>query len=596
MQMHAIDVGIILAYVVGVVIIGFYISRKAGENIDSYFLGGHTVPWYVLGVSNASSMFDITGTMWLVYVLFVYGMKGVWLPWLWPTFNQIFLMVYLSIWIRRSNVMTGAEWIKTRFGEQRGAELSRLVVVIFALVAVIGFLTYDFQGIGKFAKVFLPWDLGANTYAVLFMAITTVYVILGGMYSVVLTDVLQFLMLGIASIFIGYMAIDKITPMEINAAIPEGWRNLSFGWKLDLDWSTIIPQVNQQIEADGWSFFTIIFMMILFKGYLISAAGPAPNYDMQRILATRKPKDSALMSGFVSVALFPRWIMIAGITVLALVYFSPQLNAMGTDIDFEMILPYVINNFVPVGVLGLMVAGLLAAFMSTFDSTVNAGAAYLVNDIYKKYINPNAPAKRYVFASYIASVAIVAVGMVFGFMAESINSIMQWIVSGLWGGYTAPNILKWYWWRFNGYGYFWGMLFGIIASLFFLAVFPSLSALNSFPLILLVSTIACVTGSLLSDPDDEEVLKDFYMRVKPWGFWQPIYEKVKQEYPDFQRNTNFKRDMFNVVIGIVWQMTLVVVPVQLVLQNFKAMWIGVFIMVLTTLILKMNWYDKLEKD
>jgi len=97
MQIHYIDLGIILAYLVIVVGIGFVYSRKAGKDMDAYFLGGKTLPWYLLGIANASSMFDITGTMWLVYIIFVYGLKGAWLPWLWPTFNQVFLMIYLAV-------------------------------------------------------------------------------------------------------------------------------------------------------------------------------------------------------------------------------------------------------------------------------------------------------------------------------------------------------------------------------------------------------------------------------------------------------------------------------------------------------------------
>ena len=155
MNLHPIDLVIIGLYLIVVVVIGFLVSRRAGQDMDSYFLGGKSMPWWLLGIANASSMFDITGTMWLVYILFVYGMKGVWLPWLWPTFNQVFLMIYLAVWIRRSNVLTGAEWITTRFGPGRGGELSRISVVIFALASVIGFLGYAFQGIGKFTAVLL---------------------------------------------------------------------------------------------------------------------------------------------------------------------------------------------------------------------------------------------------------------------------------------------------------------------------------------------------------------------------------------------------------------------------------------------------------
>ena len=134
-------------------------------DMQTYFLGGNAMPWYMLGISNASGMFDISGTMLLVYWMFIYGLKSVWIPWLWPTFNQIFLMVYLSAWLRRSKVMTGAEWIKTRFGTGRGAQLSHLIVVIYAFVSIIGFFTYGFKGIGKFAATFLPWHLSPNQYA-----------------------------------------------------------------------------------------------------------------------------------------------------------------------------------------------------------------------------------------------------------------------------------------------------------------------------------------------------------------------------------------------------------------------------------------------
>ena len=101
MELHIIDIGIVFLYLALTIFIGFWISNKASKNLDSYFLGGRSIPWYVLGVSNASGMFDITGTMWLVYLCFVYGMKSIWIPWLWPVFNQIFLMVYLFDYVHR---------------------------------------------------------------------------------------------------------------------------------------------------------------------------------------------------------------------------------------------------------------------------------------------------------------------------------------------------------------------------------------------------------------------------------------------------------------------------------------------------------------
>lgn len=595
MQLHWIDISIIIAYIATTLVIGFWVSKRATKDLKSYFLGGNTLPWYVLGVSDASGMFDVTGTMWLVYVTFVYGLKGVFIPWLWPVFNQVFLMVFLSTWLRRSNAMTGAEWLKTRFGTGRGATLSHIIVIVFAMVSVIGFLAYDFKGIGKFAKTFLPWDLSANTYAVILMGITTIYVIKGGMFSVVLTELAQFCVMVIASIAVGIIAINQVSPEMLHSVLPAGWKNIFFGWNLDLDWSGILDSVNAKIAADGYSLFAIFWGMMVFKGVMVSMAGPAPNYDMQRILSTRTPKEAAKMNGFVSIVLFfPRYMLVAGLTVLALAFFMPQLRGMGENIDFELILPYALGNFVPIGLLGILMAGLLSAFMSTFAATVNAAPAYLVNDIYKRFINPNADSKTYIRMSYICSFAVVVVGISFGFFVESINSVTQWIVNALWGGYTAANVLKWYWWRFNGYGYFWGMVTGIAASLITPLVAPISPTIYQFPIILIASLAGCFIATYATKPDDMEVLKKFYKQVRPWGFWKPVHELVVAEDSDFKANKNFKRDMFNVVIGIIWQTSLVALPIFLVIQEKMYIIYDLIALVIASLIMKMNWYDKLE--
>jgi Na+/proline symporter len=593
MQLHWIDLAIIALYLIATVFVGFWVSKRASKDMKSYFLGGNKLPWYMLGVSNASGMFDISGTMWLVYVTATYGMKGVWLPWLWPVFNQIFLMVYMSIWLRRSNVMTGAEWIQTRFGKGPGATASHIIVVVFALVSVIGFLAYASKGIGKFAGEFLPGHLSDDTYAFILMGITTFYVVKGGMFSVVFTEVIQFCILTIASLAIGIIAMMKVSPEMLNKIVPQGWHDLFFGWNLGLNWASI-PEINNKIADDGYSLFGIFFIMMCFKGILISAAGPAPNYDMQRVLSTKGPREAALMSSTVNVVLFfPRYMMITGLTVLALAFYTPDLAAMGDKLDLEKILPLALARFVPVGILGLLMAGLLAAFMSNFAATVNAAPAYLVNDIYKRYINPHASPKRYVWLSYLASFGVVVIGLLFGLFTHSINSIVQWIVSGLWGGYTASNVLKWYWWRFNGWGYFWGMFTGIASSLTTPLLFPQFHAINTFPIILGLSLAGCLLGTYLTKPEEESVLKDFYRRVRPWGFWGPVYRKIVAEDPSFQRNKDFFRDMFNIAVGTIWQTCFIVLAMFLVLRSFRNAAITLTVLVVTCFILKKNWYDRL---
>ena len=627
MQLNIIDIGIIVVYLISIVMVGFLISKRASKDINNYFLGGNTIPWYILGISNASGMFDIAGTMLLVYWLAVYGLKSMWIPWLWPVFNQIFLMVYLSAWLRRSNVMTGAEWIKTRFGEGKGATLSHIIVVVFALIGVIGFLSYGFKGIGKFVTAFLPPlvtnpetlahypQINVNLYGLILMGVTTLYVVKGGMFSVVMTEVIQYAILTIASIAIGIIAMYHVSPAMINSVLPEGWKNIFFGWNLKMDWSSVsnaaatkVHAFNDWIKTDGYSIFGLFFGMMLFKGIFIAAAGPAPNYDMQRVLSTRNPKEAAKMSSLVNLVLNPsRYFMIAGLTVLALTNFNTLYKSSLTSPDFETILPEVLANYIPVGLLGILMAGLIASFMSNFAATVNAAPAYIVNDIYKRYINPNAEPKVYVKWSYITSVLVVIVGVSVGFFVQSINQVVLWITAALYGGYTAANVLKWYWWRFNGHGYFWGMLSGIATSLILLLLdsvnaIPFLNnwpiennlSMNSFPVIFLASIIGCFVATYMTKPESDEVLLKFYTTVRPWGFWKPIKELALKQNPNFKPNKDFGSDMFNVLVGVVWQITLMAAPVFLVIQEYTSLIITLVILIVTSVILKINWWDKLE--
>jgi SSS family solute:Na+ symporter len=605
MGLEILDFIIILSYFILVLIVGFMLSSKARKNLDQYFLGGNKIKWYLLGLSNASGMFDISGVMWTVTILFIYGLKSAWIPWLWPVWNQVFVMVFLAVWIRRSNVMTGASWILTRFSGA-GGQLSKNIIIVFAVVSAIGFVAYFFEGIGKFCDSILPWDLAfssdlisinsENMYALIIVGITTLYTLRGGMMSVVATEVFQYVIMTISSIIIAVIAYNAVTHDQISNVVPGGWENLFFGWTMDLDWSQTLPQLNEKIKTDGFEIIGALFMMMLFKGFFSSLAGPVPGYDMQRLLSAKNPYEAAKMSGFTILVLFsPRYLMIAAFAVLALVFLTPELSNM-SQIDFETILPYSISKFVPVGLKGLLLAGLLAAFMGTFAAVINAAPAYIANDLLKNNLLPNKSEKTYVKYGYLSSLLIVVIGVIFGFFASSLNSITLWITASLFGGYTAANVLKWIWWRFNGYGYFWGMLIGLIASTIKLLFFSSWIDIYFFPIIFICSILGCLFGSLLTPPDDMEKLKSFYKSVKPWGFWKPVFEEIKKTDKNFTKNKNFGRDMFNVFVGIIWQMSLVVWPMYLLIKKWDGFMISIAIVLITTLLLKKYWYDNLKKE
>ena len=607
MKLTILDISIILSYLATTVVIGLLLKKRAEQSKKDYLLGGNNLPWYLLGLSNASGMFDISGTMWLVTLLFVYGLKSAWIPWLWPVFNQIFLMVFLSMWLRRSNVTTGAEWLRTRFSG-RGAALSHGVIVVFAIILGLGYLAYGFIGIGKFVEIFVPWEMVSawvpfevpaeyvpHFYGICITAFAVFYTLLGGMMSIVWADVIQYALMTISGILIGVIAMQAVATHDV--LFPAGWDSPFFGARLGIDWTNIIPDVNRKIESDGYSLFSIFFTMMLIKGALVSLAGPAPTYDMQKILSSKSPREAALMSGSVSLILMPiRYFMIAGFGVLGLIFYDKLDLVVGGNVDFEQVLPSAINEFVPVGFLGLILAGLLAAFTSTFSGTLNATQAYIVNDIYLKYINPEASNTKIKYMNWGAGIVMVMISMFMGLFARDVNDLLQWIVSGLYGAYVASNVLKWYWWRFNGNGFFWGMVGGLLPALSFRFIFPGVLDLYTFPLMLLLSVLGAVIGTYTAPPTDEETLKSFYKNVKPWGFWKPIHDKVLAEDPTFVANPDFKRDMFNVVVGIIWQTALVIFPIYLVLLKTVPFLITLAIAAGCTLILKKTWFDKLPKD
>ncbi|OQP43068.1 sodium:solute symporter [Niastella yeongjuensis] len=609
MNLTILDISIVILYLATMIVIGWVLRKRARKNKESYLLGGKALPWYMLGLSDASDMFDISGTMWMVTLCFVYGMKSIWIPWLWPVFNQVFMMMFISKWVRRSNASTGAEWLVTRFGASgKGVKSSHNVVVAFALLSCFGFLAYGFVGLGKFIEIFVPWHLVAayvpftvapeyvpHLYGMVFTLFAMFYSILGGMHSIVLGDVIKYAIMTIACISIAVIAMLRLHSPGTQLSVPHDWTNPFFNWQLNLDWSNLVPDANKKIMEDGYGLFGFFFMMMLFKGVFASLAGPAPNYDMQKVLSTRSPKDASKMSGFVSIILLPvRYSMIIGLTVLALLYYNQLDLRTASGTDFERILPAAINSFLPAGILGLVLTGLLGAFMGTFSGTLNAAQAYIVNDIYLKYVDPQAGTKKIITANYLVGIVVVAIGVTLGFFAKDVNSILQWIVSALYGGYIAANMLKWYWWRFNASGFFWGMTSGIIAALVFPYIFKNTLPLYSWPLLFLISLAGCFIGTWLTPPTEETVLKQFYKTVKPWGFWKPIQAKVINEDPAFVPNKRFKLDMFNVVLGIIGQCCLTILPMYIVLWLKLPLLITVAILVVIVLVLKRTWWEKLE--
>jgi Na+/proline symporter len=259
-------------------------------------------------------------------------------------------------------------------------------------------------------------------------------------------------------------------------------------------------------------------------------------------------------------------------------------------------MPVVLQELLPNGIRGIVIAGLLAAFMSTFSSTVNSGASFIVRDIWQPYFKPNAGDKESVRFSYWATLALVLVGVIIGTQVNSIAQIWNWMMMVLGGGLIIPNVLRWYWWRMNGWGYSVGTFTGMILSLIILFL-PEAPVYYVFPLICVVSLIACIIVSLATQSTDQETLVRFYKSVQPFGLWKPISEMAElPEKDSLSKTESVHRTILNVVLAMIAVAGLYLFPMYLVghWYLYSLIWFALAIAAIITL--KYTWYDYLPES
>ena len=591
--MATLDVFIVVLYFVTVIGMGFWYARRAAHSLEDYFLGGKRMHWLALAMSGSVSNFDITGTMWIVSIIFLLGMKSMWHHWMWGVLMGAFFLAYMGKWVHRSKVMTAAEWMKTRFGDGPGGRTARVTYALMAVLTQASFIGYAYQGIGKFASVYIPLeDLAghlsspllqnlvtaheSDVLAIATIGITTLYVLLGGLYSVVVTDVIQTVVLTVASVFIAVLAWSKLTPDSL-AALPDGFASLRVPWHLP----EFAGTDNAQFE-----FFGLLVIVWVIKGLLLNAGGPAQLYDFQRFLAARDERDACKIGAAWSIFLIVRWGMTMGIAMLA-------LTGVAGVTDPEQIMPVVLRDFLPAGVRGLVIAGLLAAFMSTFSSTLNSAASFIVCDIWKFLIKPDATHRESIRMSYAATVLVVLLGVLIGFQGTSIAKIWGWIMMALGAGIIVPNVLRWYWWRFNGWGYAAGTLGGMLLSILAL-LFPALPVYVVFPIIIAASLAASIAGTACTAPVDRGILVDFFNSVRPFGWWGPVRKECGLAPEELDKKSErASLTALNTVAGMAGISAVYLFPMYLVGHMYAYAGFYMALAAGSAIFLKFTWYDNL---
>ncbi len=578
MQLRTLDLIIIIAYLAAMSALGLWCRKKAARGIASYFLGSRELPWWALSLSGSVSTFDITGTMWIVSLFYLMGLRSMWVHWMWGFLMAAFFMSYMGSWVRRSGVLTGAEWMEVRFGAGSSGRAARAASAVLAVVTCVGFIAYATEGIAKFSAAFLPASWSDTTCALVVVGATTFYTLLGGVYSVVLTDVIQAILVLSVSLIITIIALVHIDP----SVLPKDFLSLGVTWKLP------------DLEGTRYYFFGALVMVYVAKGILLNAGGPQQIYDFQRFLAARNDRDAAKIGAAWSLFLSYRWSLTMGIAALAIMM-GYQMSQ-----DPERALPSVLRTYLGSGVLGFVIAGFLAAEMSTFSSTVNGGASYLVNDLYKAFLRPKAERRELVGLSYLMSFLIVAAGVAFRFAFTgkegSIDRAFKWIMVALGGGVLLPNFLRWYWWRFNGWGYTTGIVASVVAAVIQVFYFPDAPDYYVFPVFFVIGLASSIAGTLLTEPPDMEVLVRFYRRTKPAGLWGPVHRAVLEQDPAFNRGTPFSLQLFNTAVAGAGIVGLYLFPIYLVLKQWRSMAIAFAVFAACCVILFFSWYRPLKRE
>ncbi len=590
--MQPIDYGIVVVYLGVLVWIGVRMQRKASQGIESFFLGNRKIPWWALGASGMATNTDVAGTMVITALIYAMGIQGFYIEIRGGVvLIMAFLMVYMGKWNRRSQAMTVAQWMTFRFGEGQQGKAARILSAIANLIFAIASVTYFSQAIGLFVGTILGIPPEVGTFIMIGLA--TLYTAASGLYGVVYTDLYQgFLILFTLMFIIIHTLINYSIPETFMVSVPladGGFQQIATTFQ---DWATWTPKAEMEMPGvySQYNLLSVALMFYMLKVTIEGASG-AGGHMVQRYFASATDREAGLLSLLWTVLLSFRWPFVISIAIMGIVY------GAGNEViaNPEQVLPVVIINLIPVGIKGLLVAGLIAAAMSTFDSTVNAGAAYWVKDIYQYLINPEASERQLIRHSRWSSLGIVLLGVGLMYAFVSVNDVWGWLTMGLSAGLMLPQLIRWYWWRFNGYGFAGSTLVGMLLAFSQKAFFPELGEMAGFAIISLGTLTAAITVTLMTSPTSDSTLVDFYKTTRPFGFWSRVRSQLSAEVTTDIRQES-RRDLKALAVAIPWQLTLFLTPMVMMTKQWPAFFMLLGLLAVLSVTLYYTWYRHLSVE
>jgi SSS family solute:Na+ symporter len=541
MQLHSVDWAFIVGYLVLAFLIGLWFSKRASRDMGQFFIAGRSLPWWLAGTSIVATTFAVDTPLAVAGFVRSGGIYQNWFWWSVLMGGMLMVFFYARLW-RRAEILTDVEFIELRYSGRPASLLRGFMALYRGVLYNCVVMGWVMVAMSKLCDVLLGWP--KETSLLVLTLIALFYTVLSGFWGVVMTDIVQFVIAMFGSLCLAGIVL----------------------WQMGGP-AEMVEQVRQSVDFEPgmlrfvptWSEVGTMAMFTFAVQVTIQwwDKGQGDGYIVQRLFAARSEKDSmlaALWFNFAHYVIRPwPWIIVG---VASLAFFSEgDLIPVGKEApDYELAYPMMIAKFLPIGLKGLMVASLVAAFMSTMDTQLNWGASYLVNDLYKRFVKREAPERHYVFASRLSVVVLALLGAAAALQFESVQFAWKYLVT-LTAGASFVVLLRWFWWRINPWSEISALATSFVIANAGVLLKPlySLGILNETALdsaawfysgeayavrllvIIAVSTIVWLLVTFLTPPSNIEQLSAFYRRVRPGGWWGPVAERNPDVVPDRAR-------------------------------------------------------------
>lgn len=619
--------------------IGVYLRKRASASLEDYFLGANKIPWWAMGIAGMASWLDMAGTMIIVSFLYMLGPRGLFVEFRGGVGLPLaFAIIFTGKWHRRSNCMTAAEWMVYRFGAGPGGQFARLAVSLATIVGSVGMLAYLIKGAGLFLSMFVPFS--PLVCSLVLVSVATVYTMASGFYGVVCTDIFQSFIILTAVIIVSIMAVTGVHSTPDFGALAAQVTGNS-------EWLSATPHFQTHMPA-GYEAYHDLFMFAFFY-FLRNFIGGFGSGADPKYFGAKNERECGMLSFLWGWLLTFRWPLMIGFAILGILLTArhfpdqtmptrvaaaihqhmgevdktrwpdvlsniayhadtnnPQLvseikTILGDNwqtklqmvshegtVDPERILPGVILLMIPAGIRGLIVIALVAAAMSSFNSTVNMTAGLFTRDLYQP-LRPKAGNRELITATWIFIIALAAIGYASAYSIRSINDIWDWIAMSLGGGLLIPTILRFYWWRFNGTGVAVGLITGVGGAVVQRLIYPNLDVRMQFVVLSAVGLVGSIIGTYIGKPTDRAVLTRFYQMTRPFGFWGPLQRALSAETRKSMRHEHIN-DLLALPFMLMWMVTLFMLPMMLMVGNYAAAGVIAGILAVCLLGIYRFWY------